>query len=256
MTELWTASAAHAHAIPGELAKRHLRGWGGWCVARFCASPPLCSDCVQMEAERECAALRMSDVGMTGRRRPPTPLFAFPAAQSAGSRRAPSRNRPQSVTAVFAAVLLLLQVVRAESEVHAVAPIPACEQLSNPSRSAAVAPAQRPRALRGPHTTPPWRPSRLMRTTSRCGRSKGCAGARQRRGIRGRARGTACRASARVQLIKGLRESRGNGTSMISLIMPPKDQVRAAVRCQCACKGRTAMLSCLRRAQRRTASAT
>ena len=31
-----------------------------------------------------------------------------------------------------------------------------------------------------------------------------------------------------MQLIKGLRESRGNGTSMISLIMPPKDQVRAA----------------------------
>jgi peptide subunit release factor 1 (eRF1) len=29
-----------------------------------------------------------------------------------------------------------------------------------------------------------------------------------------------------VQLIKGLQEARGNGTSMISLIMPPKDQVR------------------------------
>lgn len=31
-----------------------------------------------------------------------------------------------------------------------------------------------------------------------------------------------------VQLIKGLHEARGNGTSMISLIMPPKDQVRTA----------------------------
>jgi hypothetical protein len=29
-----------------------------------------------------------------------------------------------------------------------------------------------------------------------------------------------------LQLIKGLHEARGNGTSMISLIMPPKDQVR------------------------------
>ena len=28
-----------------------------------------------------------------------------------------------------------------------------------------------------------------------------------------------------VQLIKGLEAARGNGTSMISLIMPPKDQV-------------------------------
>ena len=28
-----------------------------------------------------------------------------------------------------------------------------------------------------------------------------------------------------MQLIKGLEEARGNGTSMISLIMPPKDQV-------------------------------
>lgn len=28
-----------------------------------------------------------------------------------------------------------------------------------------------------------------------------------------------------VQLIKALEEARGNGTSMISLIMPPKDQV-------------------------------
>jgi len=28
-----------------------------------------------------------------------------------------------------------------------------------------------------------------------------------------------------LQLIKGLEEARGNGTSMISLIMPPKDQV-------------------------------
>lgn len=33
-----------------------------------------------------------------------------------------------------------------------------------------------------------------------------------------------------VQLIKGLEAARGNGTSMISLIMPPKDQVLAAVR--------------------------
>ena len=30
-----------------------------------------------------------------------------------------------------------------------------------------------------------------------------------------------------LQLIKGLEAARGNGTSMISLIMPPKDQVRA-----------------------------
>ena len=29
-----------------------------------------------------------------------------------------------------------------------------------------------------------------------------------------------------LQLIKALEEARGNGTSMISLIMPPKDQVR------------------------------
>lgn len=29
-----------------------------------------------------------------------------------------------------------------------------------------------------------------------------------------------------VQLIKALEAARGNGTSMISLIMPPKDQVR------------------------------
>jgi peptide chain release factor subunit 1 len=28
-----------------------------------------------------------------------------------------------------------------------------------------------------------------------------------------------------LQLIKGLEAARGNGTSMISLIMPPKDQV-------------------------------
>lgn len=28
-----------------------------------------------------------------------------------------------------------------------------------------------------------------------------------------------------LQLIKALEEARGNGTSMISLIMPPKDQV-------------------------------
>ncbi len=34
-------------------------------------------------------------------------------------------------------------------------------------------------------------------------------------------------ACGHVQLIKGLEASRGNGTSMISLIMPPKDQVRA-----------------------------
>ena len=33
--------------------------------------------------------------------------------------------------------------------------------------------------------------------------------------------------ASRVQLIKGLQEARGNGTSMISLIMPPKDQVLA-----------------------------
>lgn len=32
----------------------------------------------------------------------------------------------------------------------------------------------------------------------------------------------------RLQLIKALEEARGNGTSMISLIMPPKDQVSAA----------------------------
>lgn len=31
-----------------------------------------------------------------------------------------------------------------------------------------------------------------------------------------------------VQLIKALEAARGNGTSMISLIMPPKDQVRGA----------------------------
>ena len=30
---------------------------------------------------------------------------------------------------------------------------------------------------------------------------------------------------ALLQLIKALEEARGNGTSMISLIMPPKDQV-------------------------------
>lgn len=30
-----------------------------------------------------------------------------------------------------------------------------------------------------------------------------------------------------LQLIKGLEAARGNGTSMISLIMPPKDQVGA-----------------------------
>ena len=31
--------------------------------------------------------------------------------------------------------------------------------------------------------------------------------------------------AARAQLIKGLESARGNGTSMISLIMPPKDQI-------------------------------
>lgn len=31
------------------------------------------------------------------------------------------------------------------------------------------------------------------------------------------------------KLIKGLEAARGNGTSMISLILPPKDQVRSAV---------------------------
>lgn len=31
-----------------------------------------------------------------------------------------------------------------------------------------------------------------------------------------------------LQLIKALEEARGNGTSMISLIMPPKDQVSEA----------------------------
>eukprot|EP00983_Pelagomonas_calceolata_P003163 103534-Pelagomonas_calceolata.AAC.6 len=33
---------------------------------------------------------------------------------------------------------------------------------------------------------------------------------------------------ARTQLIKGLETARGNGTSMISLVMPPKDQVGEA----------------------------
>ncbi len=32
-----------------------------------------------------------------------------------------------------------------------------------------------------------------------------------------------------LQLIKALEEARGNGTSMISLIMPPKDQVKCLI---------------------------
>lgn len=35
-----------------------------------------------------------------------------------------------------------------------------------------------------------------------------------------------------MQLIKALEQARGNGTSMISLIMPPKDQVRSASGCR------------------------
>ena len=35
-----------------------------------------------------------------------------------------------------------------------------------------------------------------------------------------------------MQLIKGLEAARGNGTSMISLIMPPKDQVGLSLRCK------------------------
>lgn len=35
---------------------------------------------------------------------------------------------------------------------------------------------------------------------------------------------------SQTQLIKGLEAARGNGTSMISLIMPPKDQVNACSR--------------------------
>lgn len=38
-----------------------------------------------------------------------------------------------------------------------------------------------------------------------------------------------------VQLIKALEEARGNGTSMISLIMPPKDQVAIVTRCPTDC---------------------
>lgn len=37
-----------------------------------------------------------------------------------------------------------------------------------------------------------------------------------------------CLAVCILQLIKALEEARGNGTSMISLIMPPKDQVTQA----------------------------
>lgn len=39
-----------------------------------------------------------------------------------------------------------------------------------------------------------------------------------------------CSAVRILQLIKALEEARGNGTSMISLIMPPKDQVTQAHR--------------------------
>lgn len=38
-----------------------------------------------------------------------------------------------------------------------------------------------------------------------------------------------------LQLIKGLEAARGNGTSMISLIMPPKDQVGAGLLRGCMC---------------------
>jgi hypothetical protein len=36
-------------------------------------------------------------------------------------------------------------------------------------------------------------------------------------------------AAAALQLTKALQEARGNGTSMISLIMPPKDQARMCI---------------------------
>jgi hypothetical protein len=42
------------------------------------------------------------------------------------------------------------------------------------------------------------------------------------------------------QLIKGLEAARGNGTSMISLIMPPKDQVRYTFAAVCASRRRSA----------------
>lgn len=55
----------------------------------------------------------------------------------------------------------------------------------------------------------------------------------------------------RVQLIKALESARGNGTSMISLILPPKDQVRlagattaACCRCRCVAAGDTLCLPC------------